>query len=150
MSFRTTLRRRAQRGFTLIEIMIVVVILGVLGALVLPNIMGRPDQAKATAARTDIKSIATALEVYRLDNGHYPSTTQGLQALVQRPNGLPQPRNWSVQGYLKALPQDPWGTPYQYLNPGQRSTYGFELYSLGADGQPGGDGLAAEIGNWEP
>ena len=139
-----------QRGFTLIEIMVVVVILGILGALVLPNVMGRPDQAKATAARTDIQSIATALEIYHLDNGHYPSTTQGLMALVQRPEQAPLPRNWSLRGYLKAVPQDPWGQPYRYLQPGLRSLDGFDLYSHGADGQPGGEGVAEDIGNWVP
>lgn len=139
---------KMQRGFTLIEIMVVVVILGILGALVLPNVMSRPDQAKATAARTDVQSIATALEIYRLDNSRYPSTAQGLEALVQRPTLAPLPRNWSAQGYLKSLPVDPWGTPYQYLNPGLKSAQGYDLYSFGADGQPGGEGLAAEIGNW--
>ncbi|PWB31114.1 type II secretion system protein GspG [Pseudomonas sp. SDI] len=141
-------RKRRQGGFTLIEIMIVVVILGVLGALVLPNLMGRPDQAKVTAARTDIQSIATALEIYRLDNGRYPSTAQGLEALVRRPQVAPLPRNWSAQGYLKAVPSDPWGTRYQYRSPGVKSTQGFDLGSLGADAQPGGDGVAADLGNW--
>ncbi len=139
---------KAQRGFTLIEIMVVVVILGILGALVLPNVMSRPDQAKATAARSDIQSIATALEIYRLDNARYPSTAQGLEALVKRPALAPLPRNWNAQGYLKSVPIDPWGTPYQYLNPGLKSVAGYDLYSFGADGQPGGEGLEAEIGNW--
>ncbi|AKJ97619.1 MULTISPECIES: type II secretion system major pseudopilin GspG [Pseudomonas] len=138
-----------QRGFTLIEIMVVVVIIGVLGAIVVPQFMSRPDQAKATAARTDIQAIATALEMYRLDNFQYPSTQQGLEALSKRPGGTPAPRNWNPQGYLKSLPIDPWGTPYQYLSPGLRSLDGsYDLYSLGADGAPGGDGLAADIGNW--
>ncbi|WP_166358064.1 type II secretion system major pseudopilin GspG [Pseudomonas akapageensis] len=138
----------AQRGFTLIEIMVVVVILGVLGALVLPNVMNRPDQAKATAARADIQSIATALEIYRLDNARYPSTGQGLEALAKQPTLAPLPRNWSPQGYLKSVPVDPWGTPYQYLNPGLKSPESYDLYSYGADGQAGGEGLDAEIGNW--
>lgn len=140
--------RRAQRGFTLIEIMVVVVILGVLGALVLPNVMSRPDHAKLTAARTDLQSVATALEIYRLDNGRYPSTAQGLDALVKRPTQAPVPRLWNAQGYLKSMPTDPWGTAYQYLSPGTRSQQGFDLFSFGADGQPGGGGLDAEIGNW--
>ncbi|CAI3810336.1 Type II secretion system protein G [Pseudomonas sp. MM221] len=146
MSFRAS--RRAQRGFTLIEIMVVVVILGVLGALVLPNVMSRPDHAKLTAARTDIQSINTALEIYRLDNGRYPSTAQGLEALVKRPTLAPLPRQWNAQGYLKALPIDPWGMVYQYASPGTRSNQGHDLYSLGADNQPGGEGLDADIGNW--
>ncbi|EJM41547.1 general secretion pathway protein G [Pseudomonas sp. GM33] len=140
---------RVQRGFTLIEIMVVVVIIGVLGAIVVPQFMSRPDQAKVTAARIDIQAIATALEMYRLDNAHYPSTQQGLEALVKRPSGLPAPRGWNPQGYLKSMPVDPWNTPYQYLNPGVRSTDGtYDLYSLGADGVAGGEGFAAEIGNW--
>ncbi|EKT4521587.1 type II secretion system major pseudopilin GspG [Pseudomonas putida] len=146
MSIRSA--RRAQRGFTLIEIMVVVIILGVLGALVLPNVMSRPDHAKLTAARTDIQSISTALEIYRLDNGRYPSTAQGLDALVKRPTVAPLPRQWNAQGYLKSTPTDPWGSPYQYMSPGTRSNQGYDLYSLGADGQPGGEGMDAEIGNW--
>lgn len=139
----------AQRGFTLIEIMVVVVIIGVLGAIVVPQFMSRPDQAKATAARTDIQAIATALEMYRLDNFHYPSTQQGLQALSKRPSGTPAPRSWNPQGYLKSQPVDPWGTPYQYLNPGVKTVDGsYDLYSLGADAAPGGEGFGADIGNW--
>ncbi|MCL6704245.1 type II secretion system major pseudopilin GspG [Pseudomonas sp. T1.Ur] len=141
---------RAQRGFTLIEIMVVVVIIGVLGAIVVPQFMSRPDQAKATAARTDIQAIATALEMYRLDNSSYPSTQQGLEALSKRPAGTPAASNWNPQGYLKNRPVDPWGTPYQYLHPGLKSfDGGYDLYSLGADGMPGGDGFAADIGNWD-
>ncbi|MBF8744193.1 type II secretion system protein GspG [Pseudomonas putida] len=140
--------RRRQRGFTLIEIMVVIVILGVLGALVLPNVMSRPEHAKLTAARTDIQSISTALEIYRLDNGRYPSTAQGLEALVKRPTIAPLPRQWSAQGYLKSAPLDPWGAPYQYASPGTRSNQGFDLYSLGADSQPGGENADADIGNW--
>lgn len=140
--------RRAQRGFTLIEIMVVVVILGVLGALVLPNVMSRPDHAKLTAARTDIQSISTALEIYRLDNGRYPTTSQGLEALVRRPTIAPLPRQWNAQGYLKSPALDPWGAPYQYASPGTRSGQGYDLFSLGADGQPGGENADADIGNW--
>ena len=138
---------RAQRGFTLIEIMVVVVIIGVLGAIVVPQFMSRPDQAKVTAAKIDIQVIATALEMYRLDNAHYPSTQQGLEALVKRPSGSPTARNWNPQGYLKSMPVDPWSTPYQYLNPGVNSVDGtYDLYSLGADGVTGGEGLGVDIG----
>jgi general secretion pathway protein G len=138
-----------QRGFTLIEIMVVVVIIGVLGAIVVPQFMSRPDQAKVTAAKIDIQAIATALEMYRLDNFAYPSTQQGLEALTKRPSGLPAARNWNPQGYLKNMPVDPWGTPYQYLNPGVQSVDGgYDLLSLGADGAIGGEGQASDIGNW--
>jgi general secretion pathway protein G len=144
------LRHRAsQHGFTLIEIMVVVVIIGILGAIVVPQFMSRPDQAKVTAAKVDLQAIGTALEMYRLDNFHYPSTQQGLEALSNRPSGTPAARNWNPQGYLKSLPVDPWGTPYQYLNPGVKSADGgYDLYSLGSDGVAGGEGHAAEIGNW--
>ena len=142
-----TLRTSTQRGFTLIEIMVVVVIIGVLGAIVVPQFMSRPDQAKVTAARTDIQAISTALEMYRLDTFNYPSTQQGLEALVTRPSGTPLARNWNPQGYLKSLPVDPWGTPYQYLNPGTHSV-GYDLFSFGADGVQGGEGFATDIGNW--
>ena len=142
-----TLRTSTQRGFTLIEIMVVVVIIGVLGAIVVPQFMSRPDQAKVTAARTDIQAISTALEMYRLDTFSYPSTQQGLEALVTRPSGTPLARNWNPQGYLKSLPVDPWGTPYQYLNPGSHSA-GYDLFSFGADGVQGGEGFATDIGNW--
>ena len=142
-----TLRTSTQRGFTLIEIMVVVVIIGVLGAIVVPQFMSRPDQAKVTAARTDIQAISTALDMYRLDTFNYPSTQQGLEALVTRPAGTPLARNWNPQGYLKSLPVDPWGTPYQYLNPGSHSA-GYDLFSFGADGVQGGEGFATDIGNW--
>ncbi|PKA69797.1 general secretion pathway protein G [Pseudomonas baetica] len=139
---------RTQRGFTLIEIMVVVVIIGILGAIVVPQFMSRPDQAKVTAARTDIQAIATALEMYRLDNHNYPSTQQGLEALSKRPTGTPTAKNWNPQGYLKKLPVDPWGTPYQYLGQGVKGP-GYDLYSFGSDGVEGGEGHAAEIGNWD-
>lgn len=142
-----TVSTSSQRGFTLIEIMVVVVIIGVLGAIVVPQFMSRPDQAKVTAARTDIQAISTALEMYRLDTFNYPSTQQGLEALVTRPAGTPLARNWNPQGYLKSLPVDPWGTPYQYLNPGSHSA-GYDLFSFGADGVQGGEGFATDIGNW--
>lgn len=137
-----------QRGFTLIEIMVVVVILGVLAALVVPQIMSRPDQAKGAAAQSDIKAIAMALDIYKLDNHQYPSSQQGLEALVSKPSGNPPARNWNPDGYLKRLPTDPWGNAYQYRVPGARGT-GYDLFSFGADGKLGGDGLNAEIGNWD-
>ncbi len=138
-----------QSGFTLIEIMVVVVILGVLAAIVVPNIMSRPDQAKVTVANADVKAIASSLEMYRLDNGFYPSTDQGLEALVREPSGNPEPRNWNPDGYLKKLPQDPWGNAYQYEQPGTKNITSYDLYSLGADGRVGGDGFNADIGNWD-
>jgi general secretion pathway protein G len=136
-----------QLGFTLIEIMVVVVILGILAALVVPQVMSRPDQAKVTVAQGDIKGIASALDMYKLDNHAYPSTQQGLEALVKKPSGNPTAKNWNRDGYLKRVPVDPWGNPYQYLAPGTKGA--FDLYSLGADGKDGGSGLNADIGNWE-
>ncbi len=141
--------RKKNKGFTLIEIMVVVVILGVLAALVIPNIMSRPDQAKGTTAQADIKAISSALELYRLDNGFYPSTEQGLEALVSRPDNDPIPANWNSDGYLKRLPKDPWGHAYQYEIPGVKNTGSFDLYSFGANGRQGGEGLNADIGNWD-
>ncbi|MBA4725508.1 MAG: type II secretion system major pseudopilin GspG [Pseudomonas sp.] len=141
------LQRRTQGGFTLIEIMVVVVILGILAALVVPQVMSRPDQAKVTVAKGDIKAIAAALDMYKLDNFAYPSTQQGLEALVKKPSGSPQPKNWNRDGYLKRLPKDPWGNDYQYLSPGTQGQ--FDLYSFGADGKPGGSDLNADIGNWD-
>jgi general secretion pathway protein G len=129
------------RGFTLIEIMVVIVIIGIIGALIVPNIVGRQDQAQVTAAQSDLRARGKALEMYTLDNSSYPSTEQGLEALVRRPSGFPEPRNWQSGGYVRSLPTDPWGNPYQYLATGDR----FELLSHGADGQPGGEGNAAEI-----
>lgn len=139
--------QRRQSGFTLIEIMVVVVILGILAALVVPQVMSRPDQAKVTVAQGDIKAIAAALDMYRLDNHVYPSTQQGLEALVKKPSGMPAAKNWNKDGYLKRLPVDPWGNPYQYLAPGSQGP--FDLYSLGADGKEGGSENAADIGNWD-
>lgn len=141
------LQRRTQGGFTLIEIMVVVVILGILAALVVPQVMSRPEQAKVTVAKGDIKAVAAALDMYKLDNFTYPSTQQGLEALVTKPTGNPQPKNWNRDGYLKRLPKDPWGNDYQYLSPGTRGQ--FDLYSFGADGKPGGSDLNADIGNWD-
>lgn len=142
-----TLNDCRQRGFTLIEIMVVVVILGILAALVVPQVMNRPDQAKVTVAKGDIKAISAALDMYKLDNYSYPSTQQGLDALVEKPGGNPQPKNWNRDGYLKRVPKDPWGNEYQYLSPG---THGqFDLYSYGADGKQGGSELNADIGSWD-
>ncbi len=139
--------RRRQSGFTLIEIMVVVVILGILAGIVVPRIMDRPDDARISKARSDIRAIESALNLYRLDNNVYPSTDQGLEALVEEPTGDPQPRNWREGGYLDRLPKDPWGNDYQYLNPGEHSD--IDIFSYGADGQSGGSGAQAEIGNWE-
>lgn len=135
-----------QRGFTLLEVMVVVVILGILAALVVPNIIGRPDEARVAAAKQDIASIMQALKLYRLDNHRYPSTEQGLQALVAKPATAPVPENWKAGGYLERLPKDPWGHPYQYLNPGVHGE--IDLFSLGADGAPGGGDRDADIGSW--
>ncbi len=132
-----------ERGFTLIEIMVVVVILAILGALVVPKVMSRPDEARVVAARQDLGAISQALKLYRLDNHRYPSTEQGLDALIRRPATQPVAVNWRTGGYLEKLPRDPWGTPYQYLQPGQRGE--FDLFSLGADGQPGGQGTDADL-----
>lgn len=138
---------RLARGFTLIEIMVVVAILGILAALVVPKIMGRPDEARIVAAKQDIAAINQALKLYRLDNLRYPTTEQGLQALVVRPASGPVPGNWKTGGYLERLPNDPWGAPYQYLNPGVHGE--IDVYSLGADGAPGGEGNDADIGSWQ-
>ena len=132
---------RQQAGFTLIEIMVVVVIIGILAALVVPKVMGRPEQAKVTVARGDLKAIASALEMYRLDNRRYPDTQQGLEALVQRPPSGAD--NWNPEGYLGRLPVDPWGKPYLYLAPG--STGAYDLWSYGADGREGGEALDADL-----
>ncbi len=134
------------RGFTLLEVMVVVVILGILAALVVPNIIGRPDEARVVAAKQDIASIMQALKLYRLDNHRYPTTEQGLQALVAKPTTAPVPENWKTGGYLERLPKDPWGRPYQYLNPGVHGE--IDLFSHGADGAPGGEDRDADIGSW--
>jgi len=134
-------------GFTLVEILVVIVILGILAALVVPRIIERPDQARVTAAKADIATIMQALKLYRLDNQRYPTTEQGLSALVVRPTLAPAPANWKPNGYLERLPQDPWGNPYQYLNPGLRGE--IDVFSFGADGQPGGTGYDADIGSWD-
>lgn len=134
-----------QRGFTLIELMVVVVILGILAVLVVPKVLDRPDQARVIAARQDIAGVMQALRLYRLDNGRYPTSTQGLRALIERPAGNPPPANWRQS--LERLPNDPWGAPYQYLNPGVHGE--IDVFSFGADGQPGGENNDADIGSWE-
>ena len=128
-------------GFTLIEILIVVVILGILGAVVVPNILSRPDTARVQAAQTDLRALSQTLEIYRLDNFQYPSSEQGLESLGDRPSGFPEPKNWNPEGYLKKLPTDPWGSPYLYEKTGSS----YSLISLGADGQEGGEGFDADI-----
>tara|TARA_B100000678_G_scaffold114112_1_gene95437 strand:+ start:42 stop:479 length:438 start_codon:yes stop_codon:yes gene_type:complete len=135
------------RGFTLIEIMVVMVILGLLVALVAPNIMGRGDEARVTAAEAQLRNISSALDLYRLDNSHYPSTEQGLEALVEKPTGSPEPSNWNPEGYMNAIPKDPWGNDYQYVQPGSEGPY--DLYSYGADGREGGEGVNADISVWD-
>lgn len=135
-----------QRGFTLLEVMVVVVILGILAVLVVPKIISRPDEARVIAARQDIASLMQALKLYRLDNQRYPVTEQGLQALAARPTTTPVPGNWKAGGYLERLPNDPWGNPYQYLNPGVHGE--IDIFSFGADGAPGGEANDADIGSW--
>ena len=136
-----------QGGFTLIEVMVVVVILGILAAVAVPRIMDNPDKARVAKARQDVRAIEAALDMYRLDNYNYPSTQQGLEALVRQPSGEPSAPNWKDGGYLRAVPKDPWGNDYLFLSPGSKSD--IDVYSLGADDRPGGDGVASDIGNWQ-
>ena len=138
-------RKLRQRGFTLIELMVVLAIIGVLAALIVPNVLGRADDARVTAARTDVGNLMQALKLYKLDNMRYPSPEQGLQALVAKPVGEPVPANWKP--YLDKLPNDPWGRPYQYMNPGLKGEV--DVLSLGADGKSGGEGHNADIGSWQ-
>lgn len=138
---------RHQRGFTLIEIMVVVVILGILATLVAPQIIGKIDEARVTKARQDLRTFETALDLYRLDNFRYPTTDLGLEALVKKPAD-PSVKNWRPEGYVRQLSKDPWDNDYQYVMPGTRGG-AYDLYSLGADGQPGGEGNDADIGNWD-
>lgn len=141
-------RRRAaqsvpesEAGLTLVEMIVVLAIIALVAALIVPNVIGRPDEARVTVANTDIRTISAALKMYRLDNGDYPSSQQGLKALAERPTTPPVPSNWSSEGYLAEVPVDPWGNPYQYTAQGGR----FELKSLGKDGKPGGEGLDADL-----
>ncbi|GAB0057477.1 Type II secretion system protein G [Candidatus Magnetaquicoccaceae bacterium FCR-1] len=138
--------RLSQAGFTLIEIMVVVVILGILATLIIPKVMSRPDEARQTKAVLDIQSIGQALDLYRLDNNNYPTTEQGLQALVTKPESEPIPRRWRSEGYLPKPPVDPWSNPYVYLSPGLHGAY--DLMSLGADGMPGGENKNGDITSW--
>jgi general secretion pathway protein G len=138
-------KAKQQRGFTLIELMVVLAILGILAALVVPNVLGRADDARVTAARTDVGNLTQALKLYKLDNQRFPTAEQGLQALVVRPSVEPVPSNW--KSYLDKLPADPWGRPYQYLNPGLKGEV--DVMSWGADGKSGGSGANADIGSWQ-
>ncbi len=136
-----------QRGFTLIEIMVVVIIIGLLAAVVMPQFLGRVDDARKAKAKQDVQALETGLTLYKLDNFTYPTNEEGLKALVEKPND-PNVKNWRQGGYLEhgRLPKDPWGNPYQYQYPGTHNDV--DIYSLGADGQPGGEGVNADIGNW--
>jgi general secretion pathway protein G len=142
---RPSVRRILTNGFTLIELMVVLVIIGVLAALIVPNVLDRADDARVTAARTDVNNLMQALKLYKLDNQRYPTSAQGLQALMAKPGEGPIPTNW--KHYLDKLPNDPWGRAYQYLNPGVHGEV--DVLSFGADGQPGGEGKNADVGSWE-
>ena len=145
MGFANNARRVIQRGFTLIELMVVLVIIGVLAALIVPNVLDRADDARVAAARTDVNNLVQALKLYKLDNQRYPTAEQGLAALLVKPAAAPIPQNWKP--YLDKLPNDPWGNAYQYLNPGLKGE--IDVLSFGADGQPGGDGKNADVGSWQ-
>jgi general secretion pathway protein G len=137
---------KKQQGFTLLEVMVVVVILGILASFVVPNLLGNKEKADQQKAITDIVALENALDMYKLDNSVYPSTDQGLEALVSRPTGSPEPRNYRTDGYIRRLPTDPWGYEYQYMSPGDKGN--IDIFTLGADGQEGGEGAASDIGNW--
>ena len=145
VAFDKRFRPSAHRGFTLLEIMVVVVIIGILGALIAPQIFGQVDKARVTKAKQDIATIESALEMYRLDNFRYPTTDQGLKALVEQPSDV---KNWKPGGYLKSLKKDPWDFDYQYANPSAHGKQ-FDIFTYGADGQEGGEGYDADIGNWD-
>jgi general secretion pathway protein G len=142
---KTAMRTHTQAGFTLLEVMVVIVILGMLAAFIVPNVMGNKEKADQKAAIANIVSLENSLDMYKLDNSVYPTTDQGLQALVTKPNS-PEPRNYRDGGYIKRLSADPWGNEYQYLNPGEHGA--IDIFTLGADGQEGGEGANADIGNW--
>jgi general secretion pathway protein G len=137
---------KRSRGFTLIEIMVVVIIIGLLAAVIVPQVISKVDEARVAKAKQDIQSLETALTMFRLDNSKYPTTEQGLAALVQQPTD-PTIRHWRPGGYLARVSKDPWGAEYQYQSPGQHSK-DYDLFSFGADGQPGGEGIDADVGNW--
>ncbi|NOI01697.1 type II secretion system protein GspG [Vibrio kanaloae] len=139
-------KMKKQSGFTLLEVMVVVVILGILASFVVPNLLGNKEKADQQKAITDIVALENALDMYKLDNSVYPTTDQGLDALVSKPTSSPEPRNYRDGGYIKRLPNDPWGNEYQYLSPGDNST--IDIFTLGVDGQEGGEGIAADVGNW--
>jgi len=141
-------RTTAESGFTLIEILVVVVILGILATIIVPRLMDQPDRARVTKAQQDIQALTTGLNLYKLDNFTYPSTDQGLEALIRAPQGAPEARNWKEGGYIDRLPADPWGNQYLFLNPGVHGA--IDIYSQGADGSPGGEGINTDIGNWSP
>jgi general secretion pathway protein G len=134
------------KGFTLIEVLVVIVILGILATVIVPKIMDKPDEARVVKAKQDIGALESALKLYKLDNYSYPSTDQGLESLVTKPGGTPEPKKYKEGGYIERLPKDPWENPYQYLSPGVHGT--IDIYSLGADGQLGGEGFNADLGNW--
>ncbi|QHG66718.1 type II secretion system major pseudopilin GspG [Pseudomonas putida] len=139
-------RRNRQRGFTLMEIMVVIFIIGLLIAVVAPSVLGNQDKAMKQKVMADLATLEQALDMYRLDNLRFPSNEQGLAALVKKPTQDPLPRSWRSDGYVRRLPEDPWGTPYQYRMPGEHGRV--DVYSLGADGVPGGEGQDADLGNW--
>lgn len=139
--------KKQQHGFTLIELMVVIVIIGILGSVVAPKFLDKPDEARVAKAKHDLAALESALDIYRLDNYTYPTTDQGLEALVSQPGGDPAPTNWKQGGYIKKLKKDPWKNDYLYLSPGQHAE--LDIYSLGADGAPGGEGVNADIGSWD-
>lgn len=138
--------KKFQTGFTLIEVMVVVVILAILAAIIVPKIMHRPDEAKVVKAKQDVMAIESAMDLYKLDNGFYPTTEQGISALIHKPTSKPIPQDWTAGGYLKRLPVDPWGHPYHYLNPGKHGE--IDIFTYGAANKPNGKGINATVGNW--